>query len=61
MDGDLSVAEGEVVRIKEEHNADWVKVQLCPGLPDFSWYKIPKRGKNYQMPIKYTQWLQIFQ
>jgi hypothetical protein len=24
IDGDLSVAEGEVVRIKEQHNADWV-------------------------------------
>jgi hypothetical protein len=33
-----------------------------PGLPDFSSYNIPKRGKNtkipqnYQMTIKYTQW-----
>ncbi len=26
IDGDLSVAEGEVVRIKEQHNADWVSV-----------------------------------
>jgi hypothetical protein len=32
------------------------------GLPDFSWYKIPKRGKNkpnyyelYQMSIKYNK------
>ena len=24
IDGDLSVAEGEVVQIKEQHNADWV-------------------------------------
>jgi hypothetical protein len=28
------------------------------GLPDFSWYKIPKRGKIYQMAIKYFQWPQ---
>jgi hypothetical protein len=32
------------------------------GLPDFSWFKIPKRGKIpndhklYQMAIKYFQW-----
>jgi hypothetical protein len=25
------------------------------GLPDFSWYKIPKRGKIYQMTTKYTK------
>ena len=24
IDGDLSVAEGEVVQIKDQHNADWV-------------------------------------
>jgi hypothetical protein len=24
------------------------------GLPDFSWYKIPKRGEIYQMTTKYT-------
>jgi hypothetical protein len=26
------------------------------GLPDFSWYKIPKRGKIYQMTTKYIKW-----
>jgi hypothetical protein len=29
-----------------------------PGLPDFSPYKIPKRGKLYQMTTKYTKWSQ---
>jgi hypothetical protein len=28
------------------------------GLPDFSWYNIPKRGKIYQITIKYTKWPQ---
>jgi hypothetical protein len=30
-------------------------------LPDFSWYNIPKRGKNYQSNHKaprYTKWLE---
>jgi hypothetical protein len=26
-----------------------------PGLPDFSWYIIPKRGKIHQMATKYTK------
>jgi hypothetical protein len=26
------------------------------GLPDFSWSKIPKRGKMYQITTKYTKW-----
>jgi hypothetical protein len=26
------------------------------GLPDFSWYSIPKRGKIYQMTTNYTKW-----
>jgi hypothetical protein len=26
------------------------------GLPDFSWYKIPKMGKIYHITIKYTKW-----
>jgi hypothetical protein len=30
--------------------------QCTPGLPDFSWYNIPKRGKIYQITIKYTKW-----
>jgi hypothetical protein len=29
---------------------------LEPGLPDFSWYNIPKGGKIYQMTTKYTKW-----
>jgi hypothetical protein len=35
------------------------------GMPDFPWYKIPKRGKNipidhkiYQIAVKYTNWPQ---
>jgi hypothetical protein len=34
-------------------------IVFAPGLPDFSWYNISKRGKllqNYQMPIEYTNW-----
>jgi hypothetical protein len=27
------------------------------GLPDFSWYKIPKRGKIYQITTNYTKYL----
>jgi hypothetical protein len=27
------------------------------GLPDFSWYMIPKPEKMYQMNTKYTEWL----
>jgi hypothetical protein len=27
-----------------------------PGLPDFSWYNIPKRGKYTKMNTKYTKW-----
>jgi hypothetical protein len=26
------------------------------GLPDFSWFKIPKRGKIIQITTKYTKW-----
>jgi hypothetical protein len=32
------------------------KEWLRTGLPDLSWYNIPKRGKLYQMTIKYTKW-----
>jgi hypothetical protein len=28
------------------------------GLPDFSWYMIPKKEKMYQMNRKYTKWSQ---
>jgi hypothetical protein len=28
------------------------------GLPDFSWYMIPKQEKMYQMNTKYTKWSQ---
>jgi hypothetical protein len=30
-----------------------------PGLPDISWYNIPKRGRNYQIAAKYSKWLNI--
>jgi hypothetical protein len=26
-----------------------------PGLPDLSWYNKPKRGKIYQITLKYTK------
>jgi hypothetical protein len=29
---------------------------LNTGLPDFSWSKIPKQGKKYQITTKYTKW-----
>jgi hypothetical protein len=31
------------------------------GLPDFSWYNIPKREKMYQTATKYTKWPQNIQ
>jgi hypothetical protein len=34
----------------------WYNLWLYAGLPDFSWYKIPKRGKIYQMTTKCTKW-----
>jgi hypothetical protein len=40
---------------------------LPPGLPDFPWYNIPKRGKKpnyhkmYQMALKYINGCKIFQ
>jgi hypothetical protein len=39
----------------------WKSLNKCfswPGLPDFSWYNIPKRGKIYQIATKYTKWPQ---
>jgi hypothetical protein len=35
----------------------WRGMPRPPGLPDFSWYIIPKRGKMYQMNTKCTEWL----
>jgi hypothetical protein len=29
--------------------------RLTAGLPDFSWYKIPKREKIYQITTNYTK------
>jgi hypothetical protein len=34
-----------------------VPQRLPAGLPDFSWYNIPKRGKIYQITTKYNKWL----
>jgi hypothetical protein len=31
-------------------------LQRLSGLTDFSWCNIPKRGKIYQMAIKYAKW-----
>jgi hypothetical protein len=36
------------------HCASW----LDHGLPDFSWYNMPKRKKIYQITMKYTKWSQ---
>jgi hypothetical protein len=33
-------------------------VAFAAGLPDFSWYKIPKWGKMYQVTTKYNKWAQ---
>jgi protoporphyrinogen oxidase len=33
-------------------------VDSTSGLPDFSWYNIPKWEKIYQITIKYTKWTQ---
>jgi hypothetical protein len=27
-----------------------------PGLPDFTWYNLPKREQKYQINTKYTKW-----
>jgi hypothetical protein len=43
------------------HNAiliRWMKHCCRPGLPDFYWYNILKRGKIYQITMKYTKWRQ---
>jgi hypothetical protein len=50
--------------LEDESSVDAMPVEknvtqkhVCvPGLPDFSWYKIPKRGKIYQMTTKYSKW-----
>jgi hypothetical protein len=34
---------------------------INPGLPNFSWHNIPKRGKMYQMTTKYNKWPQKYQ
>jgi hypothetical protein len=43
-----------------EHNAIRKRgdqdFRLEPGLPDFSWYKILKREKMYQIITNYTKW-----
>jgi hypothetical protein len=39
----------------------WIHTHCCTrtsGLPDFSWYNIPKREKPFQITIKYTEWPQ---
>jgi hypothetical protein len=36
-------------------------LSIRSGLPDFSWYNVPKRGKIYQIIIKYSEWLQNIQ
>jgi hypothetical protein len=33
----------------------------CPGLPDFSWKKLPKWGKIYQIIIKLPNGHKIYQ
>jgi F-type H+-transporting ATPase subunit alpha len=34
--------------VKRLTDADAMKYRSAPGLPDFSWYNIPKGGKLYQ-------------
>jgi hypothetical protein len=36
----------------------WLMNLPPAGLPDFSFYKIPKRGKNAEMPTNYNKWPQ---
>jgi hypothetical protein len=36
-----------------------VIITSTPGLTDFSWCNIPKRGKNYPTTTKYTKWPRI--
>jgi hypothetical protein len=33
----------------------FLRTMMRTGLPDFSWYNIPKRGKMYQITTKYTK------
>jgi hypothetical protein len=46
---------------KQRGHSQLKNYECAAGLPDFSWYKIPKPGKiyqmtkNYQMPVKYTK------
>jgi hypothetical protein len=37
-------------------SVSWLRRRSSPGLPDFSWSKIPKRRKIYQITTKYTKW-----
>jgi protoporphyrinogen oxidase len=39
---------------KLESVKDWI--QVGPGLPDFSWYNVPKREKYTKMTTKFTKW-----
>jgi hypothetical protein len=39
-------------------SARCIKKRLRQGWQDFSWFNIPKRGKTYQIRIKYTKWPQ---
>jgi hypothetical protein len=43
---------------KPENSESYFYVSPGAGLPDFSWYNIPKRGKTYQITIKYSKWPQ---
>jgi hypothetical protein len=36
------------------------KLIALPGLPDYSWNNIPKRGKFYQITTKCTKWSKNF-
>jgi hypothetical protein len=55
----VSKNDGEMLR-KEEQKHFFVISKDCTyvcrsGLPDFSWYKIPKWGKIYQIATNYTK------
>jgi hypothetical protein len=34
------------------HSFEYSRTALKPGLPDFSWHNIPKRGKSTKLPLK---------
>jgi hypothetical protein len=57
----LQIAELSTVKTfrKKFYSPTVCAICVClPGLPDFSWYNIPNRGKIYQITLKYLKWPQ---